>query len=279
MSNILKAIINIANCPIYETKNYYKSRNRANNMGEALELFVKDAFAGSFDAKDDTEAECKHRQVFSYEGNQNNPPDIILKNGDAIEVKKIESAGSSLALNSSYPKAKLFADSNMITSACKNCEKWTVKDLLYCVGVVNDKHITRLAFVYGIDYAASKEIYERISGVIKSGVKQISDVEFAETNELGRVNRVDPLGITYLRIRGMWGIENPFKVFSKHLNLDNSKDFNFIAVINEEKIELLPKEDWAAITNCKELNIAKIQIKVPDNPINVKNAYLISFAR
>ena len=43
---------------------------------------------------------------------------------------------------------------------------------------------------------------------------ELQDVEFSETNELGRVNKVDPLGITYLRIRGMWGIENPIKVFN-----------------------------------------------------------------
>lgn len=64
--------------------------------------------------------------MFSYIGNQNNPPDSMLRNGDAIEVKKIESKKAALALNSSYPKAKLYADSPMINKECRECEKWLV---------------------------------------------------------------------------------------------------------------------------------------------------------
>ena len=41
---------------------------------------------------------------FSYLGNTNNPPDMMLRSGDAIEVKKIESSTSALALNSSATK-------------------------------------------------------------------------------------------------------------------------------------------------------------------------------
>ena len=36
MTNILEAIINIANNPILEIRNHYSGRNRANNVGEAL---------------------------------------------------------------------------------------------------------------------------------------------------------------------------------------------------------------------------------------------------
>lgn len=35
-----------------------------------------------------------------------------------------------------------------------------------------------------------------------------------ESKELGHINKVDPLGVTYMRVRGMWGIDNPWKVFS-----------------------------------------------------------------
>src|SRR5699024_11579610 len=62
-----------------------------------------------------------------------------------------------------------------------------------------------LWFVYGDCYCADKSYYERIADTIKDGVSSIPDVDFGETKELGRVNKVDPLGITYLRIRGMWG--------------------------------------------------------------------------
>lgn len=45
MTNILEAIINITNNPILNIRNHYLGRNRANNVGKALETFVKDAFA------------------------------------------------------------------------------------------------------------------------------------------------------------------------------------------------------------------------------------------
>ena len=276
--NILTAIANIAANPICELRSYYESRNRANSMGEALENYVKDVFAGTLTETNEQTRLERLEQVFSYQGNQNNPPDTIIRNSDAIEVKKIESAGSQLALNSSYPKAKLFADSPMITTACRECEDWTEKDILYAVGVVNGNHLTKLFFVYGIDYAASAEVYERIKSVISTGVNTIPDVEFAATKELGRVNRVDPLGITYLRIRGMWGIENPAKVFS-YVHTPANSEFEFVAVINTDKYNSFPAEDRAALEKLDNIEIADVKIKTPDNPSVLKQAKLITLCR
>lgn len=159
MSNIINAIINLVENPKFELRKYAESHNRANNMGEALEEYIKDIFAGTVNETDDNTRNKKLSEVFSYLGNQNNPPDSILRNGDAIEVKKIESNDSSLALNSSYPKAKLFADSPMIKNSCRICEEWTVKDMIYAVGVVDVNYIKSLALVYGDDYCAEKSVY------------------------------------------------------------------------------------------------------------------------
>lgn len=212
MTNILQAIHTIINNPIPDLVTHYKSKsqNRINSIGEALEEFIKDSFADTiYETNPITKLE-KHSQLFSYIGNQNNPPDLIIKKGDAVEVKKIQSLNSAIALNSSYPKAKLYQDSPMITSACRKCESWTEKDIIYAIGVIqesNGKQVVKLLWlIQGDCYAASKEIYERISKQIASGINQIPSVEFSITKELGRVNKVDPLGITYLRIRGMWGI-------------------------------------------------------------------------
>ena len=159
--NIIDAIIEIVKSPKYKLKEYSASHNRANAMGEALEEYIKDAFAGTIGEDD---AEVRNRalnKTFSYLGNQNNPPDSMLKDGgDAIEVKKIESANSSLALNSSYPKAKLFSNSTMISNACRDCEKWTVRDMIYAVGVIRDNNLKSLALVYGSEYCADKTVYE-----------------------------------------------------------------------------------------------------------------------
>ncbi|MCH5151628.1 MAG: NgoPII family restriction endonuclease [Clostridiales bacterium] len=280
MSNIIQAIYNIYKCPVYNTGKYYHAKNRANNMGEALEHFIKDSFANSY-GFDEADAMKAHSETFAYLGNQNNPPDAILRGGDAIEVKKIESFNSALALNSSYPKSKLYRDSTMITTACKNCDggTWKEKDLIFAVGVVKNDNIKQLCFVYGEDYAAGRDIYERIRTQIKNGVLEIPDIEFAETNELGRVNHVDPLGITYLRLRGMWHIENPFRVFKYAYKFNATKDFNFLAIIGVEKYESFPQEDRKKIESEQGININYKTIKDPNNPAIMKNVVVITFAR
>ena len=277
--NIIDAIINIVKNPIVELKEYSISHNRANSMGEALEEYVKDIFSGTLFETDKNKRMEIISEVFSYLGNTNNPPDSILRDGDAIEVKKIENKSSSLALNSSYPKAKLYSNSSMITDACRNCEEWKEKDIIYAIGTCEKNKLTSLIFVYGEDYAAENKIYENVKNKIKFGIETINGLEFSETNEIGRVNRVDPLGITYFRIRGMWGIENPIKVFDYIYERDNTKQFNFMALINEDKynsffnreeLENLEKEN-------KYLEIRNVKIKNPNNPAQLRSAKLITF--
>ena len=281
-TNILRAITNLANNPIYKLHEFYKSHNRANNMGEALEEYVKDIFADTINETNENKRINKISQIFSYLGNQNNPPDMIIRNGDAIEVKKIETASSALALNSSYPKSKIFSDSKMITTACKECENWDEKDIIYAVGVVKDNLLSSLCMVYGMDYAADWEIYEKISKVIKEGILTIPNIEFSETNELGRVNKVDPLGITYLRVRGMWHIENPMKTFNYIYNVNSSNKFNFMALINTKKYLQFSDSDRTAFENMIKANtkisMQEVKIKNPNNPADLKNAYLITYS-
>ena len=123
MTNILQAIATIINNPIPDLLSHYRSqsKNRINAVGDALEEFVKDAFANTIYEANLSKKNEIYREKFSWTGNQNNPPDLIIRDGDAIEVKKIQSLKSQIALNSSYPKSKLFSDSPMITSACRNC--------------------------------------------------------------------------------------------------------------------------------------------------------------
>lgn len=279
MNNIISAIINLVDNPKIELIRKGSSHNRANNMGEALEEYIKDLFANTVDIEDEQVRNAAISATFSYLGNQNNPPDSMLHGGDAIEVKKIESKNAALALNSSYPKAKLFADSPMIKKECRDCENWTVKDMIYAVGVVKGNNLESLAFVYGEDYCANKETYENIKTTIKSGVESIPDVEFTETKELGHVNRVDPLGITYLRIRGMWGIENPFTVFKYVYQRNQNNKFNFMCIINTDKFdsfENTPELYELANTNDK-LTIQDVHIKNPNNPAQLREAKLITF--
>lgn len=277
MTNILEAIVNIANNPVVAIRNHYTGRNRANNVGEALEMFVKDAFANTIQEQDEQIKNTRYNQVFSWLGNQNHPPDIMIKQGDAIEVKKTQSANSDLALNSSYPKSNIQSNSNMITQECRTCENWTEKDLIYCVGHTTDDSIKSLWMVYGNIYAAKHETYQIIKQKIIDGINEIPNVELAETNELGRVNRVDPLGITNLRIRGMWQIQNPRRVFNYlHTTGDT---FELVSVIPSNKYNLFPTDSKNRIENLNNpnLSIADVQVKDPNNPANLIDAKLIIF--
>lgn len=276
MSNIIQAIINIANDPIVQLKDTYSGRNTINNIGQALEAYIQDVFANTVNEADSQKRDERISDVFSYLGNQNNPPDIILKGGDAIEVKKIQSKGSAIALNSSYPKSKLHSDDSKITDACKNCEEWTTKDIVYAIGVTNDKNLKHLWLVYGDCYAASRGIYTRIGKTIKEGVKEIEDIEFSETKELGRVNRVDPLGITNLRIRGMWHIDNPLKVYKNYYEASETKSFSLACIMRDKKFTSFNASDTDQLSSTDGISITDIKIKDPDNPATLLNAKLIT---
>jgi len=280
MTNLLVALSNLVKNPLTDVVSHYRSSNRANSMGDALEFYVKDLFCGTTDIKDTNKKNEIYGKHFSYLGNQNNPPDIIIRGGDAIEVKKIESLRSGIALNSSYPKDKLYSDSPMITQACRDCEDWREKDLIYTIGVAKNNKLQALWFIYGNCYAAGKEIYERIRNKISSGLGELEGVEFSETKELGRVNKVDPLGITYLRIRGMWHIDNPIKVFDYITGVDGDK-FTANALILKDKYNSFPAQDRENLEklSSKGLAISDVKIKSPNNPAKLLEAKLIKFTK
>ncbi|WP_256843251.1 NgoPII family restriction endonuclease [Rodentibacter rarus] len=164
--NIINAIINLINNPITNLTEEYQGKNRANLIGKALEEYTKDLFANSFHLNDSKRDDAL-RHTFSWLGNANNPPDAMLKNGDAIEVKKIENDNATIALNSSHPKHKLYANSTLISRGCREAEEWSEKDIIYLVGVVKNNILKHLCFVYGEDYCADDEIYTRVKTLIK----------------------------------------------------------------------------------------------------------------
>jgi len=278
MTNILEAIHNIIHYQEFRIKALYAGRNSVNNMGEALEKYIKDAFADTFNLIDEKKKLQIYNQKFSWLGNQNHPPDIMIKGGDAIEVKKIQSAKSDLALNSSYPKSNLSSSSPMITKECKNCENWTTKDLIYCVGHTSDHTLHSLWFVYGSIYAAKHATYQKIKNTISSGIKTIPDIEIAQTKELGRINRVDPLGITNLRIRGMWQIQNPRKVFD-YLHPTTEKTFELVCVIPTNKYKTFPLESQMKIENLiiNGFSVSDVKVKNPNNPADLIDCKFVKF--
>ena len=68
MSNILEAILNIASLPILEVQQLTFGNNRATNVGDGLEIFVKDAFSGNLTTVNANDRLTNYANTFSYEG-------------------------------------------------------------------------------------------------------------------------------------------------------------------------------------------------------------------
>ncbi|MDX2255143.1 MAG: NgoPII family restriction endonuclease [Pseudanabaenaceae cyanobacterium bins.39] len=155
--------------------------------------------------------------------------------------------------------------------------------MIYAIGVVpkTRNNLKTLWLIYGDCFAADKNIYERIRNGVCEGINQIEGIEFALTNEIARVNKVDPLGITYLRVRGMWGIENPINVFN-YLNLNDylNNNFSLICILQKQKYLSLPANSIKQIQELHDQNILTIkdiQIKSPNNPANLLEAKTIIY--
>ena len=281
--NIISAIINIINDNRRVVGDSINNHNRLHAMGEPLEDYIKDAFSGAFDLKGEAK-DLKYEKVFSYGGGKNNPPDAILLDGDAIEVKKVESIGS-IPLNSSYPKSHLYKNDSRITQSCRDIEggNWNVKDIIYAIGCVdssNRKQLKSLAMVYGSIYCADKECYERIFNQIKQSILDTEGIELEDTKELAHLNKVDPLKITYFRARGMWGITHPFKVegFSNIYQYGNC-NFELMAIIPSEKFNSFENKDelFELSQRIDNLVIEDHYVKNPNNTVKLIKVKLIKY--
>ncbi len=284
-TNVLVALKNLMTIETNELLDIYQGtvQNRANNMGDALEYFVKDLFCSSLTEKDFSKRDKIYSEYLSYLGNSNNPPDFIIKKSSAVEVKKIEKLSfGDIALNSSNPKDLLHSDSTLINEACKHCEDefggWINKEMIYTIGNVIGNKLRVLWLLDGECYCASDSVYKRIKTTMKKGINSIPGVEFAESNELGKVKKIDPLGVTDLRVRGMWSIKHPMKVFN-YLVTDYSKntDLQVYCLFLKDKIDRICADDKKSLQeyiNNGKLVKQDVKVKNPNNPAKFLDAVL-----
>lgn len=282
MGNIIDAIVNIANRVCQPSNSTQNTNNRINAMGDMLETYIKDAFASVPSTTTTTQRNSLYAQTFAYLGNNSNPPDAMLKNnGDAIEMKKVENRTSALALNSSHPHDILHCNDSLLSNEARNCENWNNRDLIYAIGVVNKQEISYICLAYGRTFCASETVYLGLKQRLQNGIQDIPAVTFSPTKELGRVNKVDPLGLTYLRMRGMWHIENPILYFQKYhtsnTKIDLTKSFNLEVIIPSDKFNTFANKEL--LCNIGGLTIEDINIPNPNNPAQLMPTKLISFCR
>lgn len=261
-SSVLRAILNIASFGDNNLKRYASTYlNRVNAVGEQLEFYIKDAIASSFELPQDKKQEA-YSKCFSWLGNQNHPPDIIIKESDAFEIKKIEGLKSSLALNSSPPKNKLRVDDGRLTADCKKCDggKWKEKDLFYVIGSAKGGIVNYLFFVQGTCYAADHEVYEKRKKIIKNKLKAIESKNSFHFN------------LNYGKVK------NPMAVFSKFISI-KSKKFNVFAILEKQKYYSFPQKDRFLLESSHKLKLSDIIVKSPNDMTQSIAAKLISYAK
>ena len=257
--------------------------NRAQAQGSHLEDIVKDILCGisANDAKGRQELLDKY---LVFQGAANNPPDAMYRGGnlgDAFEVKKSENkSNGSLDLNSSHPYSHLTNDLSRVAQKAKDCEPWERRDIFYVMGnvVTREPKNNWIWFVQGSIFSADLETYRDFESDIKTSIEKAikaNGLKPGVTNELGRINAVDPRKITDLRIRPMWGITSPMSLFKNLSGVAESDTDGLVihCLIRKTKWESYLKNKPSEIKEFWNRPKAKVMsisdVKVPDpNDLN-----------
>jgi len=272
-TSFLFAFLQLHKLKVHNISEFYQDKislgNRMNSQGEMLELFVRDLFSGSYLIKDWKEKKESWNNCFFSLGSNSLPPDFITCDGIAVEVKKSQKV-STIHFNSSYPK-KYYPDK----------EKKINLDTVYIAGTLSKKNeLEMLWFVYGDCLFARNDIYSSKREKLKEYIGSSEDSDKQKTTkELGRYNKIDPLEITDLRIRGMYQVKHPIKVFDylfEDIQLENNK-VNCFALVLESKWEKFSPKLKSQIEKLTDLTVKKVSIKNPDNPQQRISARFIYF--
>lgn len=275
--NVLQALMHLIDNKYSLIDQTSNGLRRANTAGDSLEGYIKDAFAGSMEAKNAVARELAWNKTFSYQGSANNPPDAMIWNGVAIETKKIGGYKGDLALNSSHPKSKLRRDDSKISEAAKLAEDWTERDIVYAIGTVKGGHLKRLWLIYGDCLAADSSYYARTEQILSKLINESSGLTLASTNEIANIRQIDPLNRSILRIRGMWSLKNPNNAFEDLTSLQSSTQF--YVLLRESAYQDLPEADRNRLESIKvsALQNRIINIPDPDDSSNQIEARFISY--
>jgi hypothetical protein len=283
--NILTAIKNISDFKTNNMRDYFKeyATPQIKTPRQQLEYYLKDAISGSFKSAKEEKAKDRYSGVFSYLGNKINPPDMILEGGDALVLKTSKTYKASLTLSNSPPKDRLnwndpwiFRNRRTIGSG-----QWNSKDIFYVNGWIEKGKIKYLYFVQGRCYASEESVYNKKIADLKKNIENYLAAEGLEVNKtigLGKASNIDPLGITNLRIKYIWKIQNPLIAFSDIYIYDKKKDFTLIALMLKNKFDSFPENDIDAIMKDKQINVSDVKIKNPNNPEKKIQAKLITIS-
>jgi len=226
-------------------------------QGKPFEIFAKNMFAQSLGALS-SHVDAAWERTFSWRGSANHPPDFMIRGGDAVEVKTHKGI-TQLQLNSSPPRRKLKVSDSRIQDGCKNCEVWEEKDFLYFIGKTNEEYVEALWLIDGRCIADEEETYDVIFDKLSL---TISDLGGDPGNEIGRLNEIDKLKVTSLRVRAMWLLEHPAKIFEAIFEPIKPKTFVLNVLVSLDKWNSYSAEEIDHVNDLRgsDLKINHIQL-------------------
>ena len=281
--NILTAIKNISDFKTNNMSEYFKdyATTQIKTVRQQMEYYVKDAISGSFKSVKDKKPTDRYKGIFSYIGSKNKPPDMIIQGGDAVVIKTIKTYRGSLTINNYPPKDRIMWNDPWIVKNCREIDggQWNSKDIFYATGWIEKRKMKYLIFIQGSCFFPEEEVYNKKIQGLKKNIYDYLESEGLEANRtigLGKVNNMDPLGITDLRIKGVWRIKHPLKTFSDTFSYDKNKDFTLIALMLKNKFDSFPKKDIDALVIDNQIEIEDVKIKNPNKPERKIEAKLIT---
>jgi hypothetical protein len=281
--NILTAIKNISDFKTNNLRECFKDYppSQVKTVRQQIEYYVKNAISGTLNSKKDKKLTDRYNGVFSYLGNKNKPPDMILQGGDAVVIKTIKTNRGSLTINNLPPKNRLIWNDPWIVKNCRMIDggQWNSKDLFYVIGWTEKRRMKYLIFIQGTCFIPDEKIYIEKINDLKKNINSYLESEGLETNRtigLGKVSGMDPLGITSLRIKSVWRIKNPLKIFPEIMSLKKKQEFTLVGLMLKNKFDSFPKKDIDAIVNDRNIETEDVKIKDPNNSEKNLDAKLIS---
>jgi hypothetical protein len=185
----------------------------------------------------------------------------MIRGGDAVEVK-IHGGISQIQLNSSPPKRTLKVSDPRIQEGCRTCEDWIEKDFLYFIGKANEEFVEALWLIDGRCIADNANTYDMIFDKL---ALTVSDLGGEPGNEIGRLNNVDPLKATSLRVRAMWLLEHPARVFQSVLVPPEQGAFVLNVLVSSNKWDAYSNEEVDAVMALSGQGLAVQRIQISDS--------------
>lgn len=289
-TNVLIALRNILKHNSTRLTPIFESTGSANKVGDNLEFFVKDMFC--WDALQYTyvdQKEKEYEKVFSWTGDSKHFPDLIIKGGAGVESKKVNNNSyGTIPLNSSYPKDYITRTTQNYPEKSLDKEPnddWNRKSVIYAIGNLDTKNqenrLISLWLVYGNTIVPNSDFYKKIIESIRTSIKKASSgKKLTDSNELARVTGVDRLGRTNMRVRGMYELKHPAKIFKDYIAdipvIDNKSKI-YVVILNSELVNIINDmgNEWENLS--KELDQykkngllfeKKIELPDPNKPDN-----------